>query len=100
MGMLSSRNSPCGRRMRVIHIFGVSPYAGTVHTLLETLSAAVGSESFLKYHSAGTMDTIFGALTMTLRGSLPPRRSATASNAIFSRFFGSMSGETSSLART
>lgn len=46
MGMLSSRNGPCGRRMRVIHIFGVSPYAGTVHTLLETLSAAVGSEGF------------------------------------------------------
>lgn len=46
MGMLSSRNGPCGRRMRVIHIFGVSPHAGTVHILLETLSAAVGSESF------------------------------------------------------
>lgn len=46
MGMLSSRNGPCGRRMRVIHIFGMSPHAGTVHTLLETLSAAVGSESF------------------------------------------------------
>lgn len=46
MGMLSSRNGPCGRRIRVIHIFGVSPHAGTVHTLLETLSAAVGSESF------------------------------------------------------
>ena len=55
---------------------------------------------FSKYHSAGTMDTIFGALTMTLRGSLPPRRSATASNAIFSSSLGSMSGETSSLART
>ena len=46
MGMLSSRNGPCGRRMRVIHIFGVSPHVGTVHTLLETLSAAVGSEGF------------------------------------------------------
>ena len=100
MGMLSSRNGPCGRRMGVIHMFGVSPYAGKAHTRLDTLSAAVSSESFPKYHSAGTMYTIFGALTMTLRGSLPPRRSATASNAIFSSSFGSMSGETSSLART
>lgn len=46
MGILSSRNGPCGRRMQVIHIFGVSSSAGTVHILLETLSAAVGSESF------------------------------------------------------
>ncbi len=36
MGMLSSRNGPCGRRMRVIHMFGVSPYAGKVHTRLDT----------------------------------------------------------------
>lgn len=46
MGILSSRNGPCGRRMQVIHIFGVSSSAGTVHILLATLSAAVGSESF------------------------------------------------------
>ena len=38
MGMLSSRNGPCGRRMGVIHMFGVSPYAETVPTLLEALS--------------------------------------------------------------
>ena len=41
------------------------------------LMRAVSSED----HSAGTMETIFGALTMTLRGSLPPSRSATASSA-------------------
>lgn len=47
MDMLSSRNGPCGRRMGVIHMFGVSPYAETVPTLLEASSKvspeAVGS---------------------------------------------------------
>lgn len=47
MGMLSSRNGPCGRRMGVIHMFGVSPYAETVPILLEASSKvspeAVGS---------------------------------------------------------
>ena len=51
-------------------------------------------------YSAGTIDTIFGALTITLRGALPPRRSATASSAKCSSSAGSMSGLTSSLART
>ena len=46
------------------------------------------------------METIFGALTITLCGVLPPNRSATASSACFSRSAGSMSTGTSSLART
>ena len=51
---------------------------------------------------AGTTDTIFGALTMTLRGSLPPRRSwiAGRARALAWRSSAEMSGLTSSLPRT
>lgn len=56
--------------------------------------------SIYSIYRAGTIETIFGALTMIFRGSLPPRRDATASRAMALSSAGSMSGLTSSFART